>query len=174
MVSETTAAATGQVGVPRNDPMSMLPFCGYNMADYFAHWLQIGQRLTRPPGIFHVNWFRTDDDGKLLWPGFGQNVRVLQWIVDRARGAGRARDTVIGAVRTDDGIDLAGLGLSPRKVAQLLAVDAEAWWEEAKNHQAFFERFGARMPEALWRENRTLFQRVAEELDVTSAKSALP
>ena len=114
LVSETTAAATGAVGVPRNDPMAMIPFCGLNMADYFGHWLSMGTRLARPPRIFHVNWFRTSDEGKFLWPGFGENIRVLKWILERLDGKHNARTTPIGRVPTWDAMDLRGLDIGPR------------------------------------------------------------
>ena len=113
LVSETTAAATGAVGIPRNDPMAMLPFCGYNVGDYFAHWLSMGKRLVRPPRVFHVNWFRTGDDGKFLWPGFGENIRVLQWILERVDGAQGARSTPIGLVPTREAFNLEGLDVGP-------------------------------------------------------------
>jgi phosphoenolpyruvate carboxykinase (GTP) len=159
MVSETTAAATHQVGVPRNDPMAMLPFCGYNMGDYFGHWLDMGKRLRAPPRIFHVNWFRTDDDGKFLWPGFGDNVRVLQWMIDRVRGVGKAQATAIGNVPAPDAIDLSGLSLGDRRIERLLDVDPNAWMQEAQAHKAFLERFGDRMPTALWHEHEALVER---------------
>src|SRR5262245_22369998 len=119
--SETTAAATGQVGVVRRDPFAMLPFCGYNMADYFGHWLDIGSQLSDPPRIFRVNWFRRGSDGRFLWPGFGENLRVLQWILDRAEGRGEARETPIGWLPLASGLDLEGLGLSGRDTQELLA-----------------------------------------------------
>ena len=162
MVSETTAAATGAVGVPRNDPMAMLPFCGYNMADYFAHWLAVGAKLTSPPKIFHVNWFRTGTDGKFLWPGFGENVRVLSWMVDRIRGKAAAKKTAIGHIPTPDAIDLRGLDISPEKVPQLLDIDPKAWVEEAKLQKEFFAKFADRLPGALWKQHAALLERVAE------------
>ena len=112
--SETTAAATGKVGVLRRDPMAMLPFCGYNMADYWGHWLDVGRGLTRPPRIFRVNWFRTGEDGKFLWPGFGDNLRVLKWILERCDGGGAAVETPIGLVPTPDALDRNGLRLLSR------------------------------------------------------------
>ncbi|MFO0661874.1 MAG: phosphoenolpyruvate carboxykinase (GTP) [Polyangiaceae bacterium] len=132
MVSETTAAATGAVGVPRNDPMAMIPFCGYNMADYFGHWLDVGSKLTNPPKIFHVNWFRQGPDGKFLWPGFGDNVRVLKWMVERIRGAGEATTTVLGNVPTPEALDLSGLDISFERLNQLLDVDPNAWFDETE------------------------------------------
>src|SRR5262249_32353951 len=108
MISETTAAALGPAGVPRPDPLPMLPFCGCHMADYFAHWLDMGTAVHRPPKIFHVNWFRRDETGRYLWPGFGDNVRVLQWIFERARGEGALRPTIIGGVPEPGSLDLAG------------------------------------------------------------------
>ena len=106
---ETTAAATGAVGIVRRDPMAMLPFCGYNMADYFARWLSIGKRLKKPPLIFRVNWFRKDQDGKFLWPGYGENIRVLKWILERVRGTGKAAETALGYLPTPDAIEIDGL-----------------------------------------------------------------
>ncbi len=142
LVSETTAAATGAVGVPRNDPMAMIPFCGLNMADYFGHWLSMGTRLARPPRIFHVNWFRTSDEGKFLWPGFGENIRVLKWILERLDGKHNAKTTPIGRVPTWDAMDLRGLDIGPRHFEQLVAVDPKAWAEEAERGGKFFDKFG--------------------------------
>jgi phosphoenolpyruvate carboxykinase (GTP) len=149
MVSETTAAATGAVGVPRNDPMAMLPFCGINMGDYFAHWLSMGQRLPSPPRIFHVNWFRQDANGRYLWPGYGENIRVLKWILERVERRAEARTTAIGHVPTLDGIDTTDLDLPRDRLEQLLAIDHGAWLEEAARARAFFERFGEHLPTAL-------------------------
>ena len=149
MGSETTAAATGKVGVVRRDPMAMLPFCGYNMADYFGHWLEMGSRLARPPAIFHVNWFRTGAGGRFLWPGFGQNLRVLLWMIDRVKGRGEAVETPVGFVPTPSSLNLEGLGLSRGDVEALLSVDREEWAAEVPEIRGFFDRFGARMPAAL-------------------------
>jgi phosphoenolpyruvate carboxykinase (GTP) len=159
MVSETTAAATGAVGVPRNDPMAMLPFCGYNMADYFGHWLAMGKRLTNPPKVFHVNWFRQGTDGKYLWPGFGDNVRVLGWMVDRIRGKVAAKDSVVGRIPTPESINLKGLDFPAEKLPQLLEVDARTWTEEAERHREFLTKFGDRMPKPIWQELEALAQR---------------
>jgi phosphoenolpyruvate carboxykinase (GTP) len=149
MGSETTAAATGQVGVVRRDPMAMLPFCGYNMGDYFSHWLQVGAELKRPPAIFHVNWFRTGSDGRFLWPGFGQNIRVLLWMIDRVKGKVGATETPIGLVPTPGALDWDGLDLSPADRETLLHVDRNEWAAEVPEIRAFFERFGDRLPEDL-------------------------
>src|SRR5262249_37512762 len=130
MGSETTAAATGQVGVVRRDPMAMLPFCGYNMADYFQHWLDMRTFLARPPAIFHVTWFRTGADGRFLWPGFGQNLRVLLWMIDRVKGTGAAEETPIGLVPGEGGLDFDGLGLSRDEQQALLRVDRDEWEAE--------------------------------------------
>jgi phosphoenolpyruvate carboxykinase (GTP) len=146
MGSETTAAATGQVGVVRRDPMAMLPFCGYNMGDYFAHWLRMGRSLRRPPAIFHVNWFRTGSDGRFVWPGFGQNLRVLLWMIDRVKGKGGAEDTPIGLVPTPSALDWEGLGLSGAQRESLLRVDRGEWAAEVPEIRAFFDRFGNRLP----------------------------
>jgi phosphoenolpyruvate carboxykinase (GTP) len=149
MGSETTAAATGQVGVVRRDPMAMLPFCGYNMGDYFAHWLKVGAGLEHPPAIFHVNWFRTGHDGRFLWPGFGENLRVLLWMMERVKGKGRATETAVGMVPTPDALNLDGLGLGKAEVEELLRVDRDEWAAEVPEIRAFFDRFGDRLPRSL-------------------------
>jgi phosphoenolpyruvate carboxykinase (GTP) len=165
MGSETTAAATGQVGVVRRDPMAMLPFCGYNMADYFAHWLRMGRRLPKPPAIFHVNWFRTGADGRFLWPGFGQNLRVLLWMIDRVQGRGGALETPIGLVPGPSDLNLDGLDLPRGAVDELLRIDKEEWSAEVPEIRAFFDRFGDRLPPEL---NRTL-DTLAQKLGVTAS-----
>jgi phosphoenolpyruvate carboxykinase (GTP) len=162
MVSETTAAATGAVGVPRNDPMAMLPFCGYNMADYFGHWLKIGKAAPKAPKIFYVNWFRTGDDGKFLWPGFGDNVRALKWMVERIYGEADAAATVVGNVPTPAALDVDGLGMTPAQIEQLLAVDPAAWKQESESQSAFLSKFGDRMPKEIWREHEALVGRTRE------------
>ena len=149
MGSETTAAATGQVGVVRRDPMAMLPFCGYNMGDYFAHWLRMGQALERPPAIFHVNWFRTDERGRFLWPGFGENLRVLLWMIERVKGRGAAEETPIGLVPAESALDWDGLSLDAAARRTLLAVDRGEWAAEVPEIRTFFERFAERLPPAL-------------------------
>ena len=159
MVSETTAAATGAVGVARRDPMAMLPFCGYNMADYFRHWLEMGKRIPHPPKIFHVNWFRKSSDGKFLWPGYGENVRVLKWVVERAAGNAPAAETPIGFVPTPDALTLDGLSISPSTIEELLSVDPTDWTAELESRRKFFEKFGRRLPAELWREHEKLTQR---------------
>jgi phosphoenolpyruvate carboxykinase (GTP) len=151
MGSETTAAATGQVGVVRRDPMAMLPFCGYNMGDYFGHWLRVGVSLPRPPAIFHVNWFRKGEDGRFLWPGFGQNVRILIWMIDRVRARAAAAETPVGLVPTADALNLDGLDLTRGQVERLLKVDRDEWAAEVPQIRAFFDRFGDRLPGELAR-----------------------
>ena len=160
VASETTAAATGKTGVTRQDPMAMLPFCGYNMGDYFGHWLSMEKQIPNPPAIFRVNWFRKGSDGKFLWPGFGQNVRVLRWILDRVRGLAAARETEIGLVPTRAALDLEGLDISKEAMETLLEVDREIWAQEIPEQKVFFETFGARLPEAIWREHRELSRRL--------------
>ena len=160
MGSETTAAATGQVGVVRRDPMAMLPFCGYNMADYFRHWLRMGTRSDEAPPIFQVNWFRTDETGRFLWPGFGENLRVLRWILGRSRGEAPAVRTPIGYVPPADGIDRTGLDLPPGTMERLLAVDRDAWRAELEDQERFFRRFGARLPREMWDEHERLRRRL--------------
>ena len=163
--SETTAAATGRVGVLRRDPMAMWPFCGYNMADYFAHWLDVGAQLTSPPGVFRVNFFRTSrDDGRFLWPGFGENLRVLQWILDRCEGRGDAVDTPIGYVPTVAGIDRRGISVPDADMAILLRVDPAEWVEAVTGQDDFFHRFGDRIPQALQEEHARLGRRIEEAI----------
>jgi phosphoenolpyruvate carboxykinase (GTP) len=164
LVSETTAATMGATGIPRHDPMAMLPFCGYHMADYFAHWLTIGRKLARPPLVFHVNWFRRGPDGKYLWPGFGENARVLKWICERVRGEAEAERTIIGDVPTRASLDLDGLDLPGEQVGRLLAVDPRAWRDETDNQRAFLDTFGPRLPHALTREHEELVARIREAL----------
>ncbi len=161
MASETTAAAAGKVGVVRRDPMAMLPFCGYNMGDYWQHWLTMGEKLTNPPQIFHVNWFRVDDEGQFLWPGFGQNVRVLMWMLERINGGGKAVETPIGYIPTTDGLDLDGLDISQDTLEKLLAVNPAEWEREWDEQRPFFEKFGERLPKAIEQEHRALGQRVS-------------
>jgi phosphoenolpyruvate carboxykinase (GTP) len=161
MGSETTAAATGQVGVVRRDPMAMLPFCGYNMGDYFAHWLRMGRTLSRPPRIFHVNWFRTGHDGRFLWPGFGENLRVLMWMIERVKGMAAASETPIGLVPTADALNVDGLGLGRADVERLLSVDRDEWAAEVPDMRAFFDRFGDRLPAELSRALESLSRQVA-------------
>ncbi|UCH33876.1 MAG: phosphoenolpyruvate carboxykinase (GTP), partial [Armatimonadota bacterium] len=156
MASERTAAQFGKLGEVRRDPMAMLPFCGYHMGDYFEHWLNMGQRMTQPPRIFHVNWFRTDENGDLLWPGYGENLRVIEWILDRCRGEADARRTPIGYVPTPDALDLAGLEFSHEDMEKLLAVNCEDWYEETESVTGFFQQFGSRFPKALWEQHEAL------------------
>jgi len=153
MSSETTAAATGAVGRVRRDPFAMLPFCGYNMADYFAHWLEIGAKADpeKLPKIFYVNWFRKDAEGRWLWPGYGDNSRVLEWVFERASGRGGAVETPIGLVPAEDSIDLEGLAVSKEDMAALLHVDAEEWRAEVPEIRAHYAQFGDRLPDALRR-----------------------
>jgi phosphoenolpyruvate carboxykinase (GTP) len=152
--SETTAAATGQVGVVRRDPMAMLPFIGYNAGDYFAHWASIGKEASDPhlPKIFYVNWFRRDDDGSFLWPGFGENSRVLKWIVERVSGDAGARETPIGRVPEASDLDLSGLDIDPVQVSEALAVSPEEWEAELPLIEEWFRRIGDKVPAALWAE----------------------
>jgi phosphoenolpyruvate carboxykinase (GTP) len=160
MASETTAAATGKVGVVRRDPMAMRPFCGYNMADYFRHWLEMGNARPSFPKIFHVNWFRTNEQGKFLWPGFGENLRVLKWIHGRVHGTAAGKDSPIGVLPADGAIDLAGLDVSAAAMSELMSVDKEAWLAEADDMKSFLDEFGHRLPDALWREHRALKARL--------------
>jgi phosphoenolpyruvate carboxykinase (GTP) len=161
MSSEKTAAATGPTGVLRQDPMAMLPFCGYNMADYWQHWLEMGARPgARMPAVFHVNWFRKDAAGSFLWPGFGDNLRVLQWIVDRARGRGGAEETPIGFVPRESDLDWDGLDLPAETRRELLRIDRDEWRKELLDRQKFFRQFGERLPPEIQAEQERLRQRL--------------
>lgn len=156
MASETTAAATGAVGVVRRDPMAMRPFVGYNMADYFAHWIEMGKKITNKPKIFNVNWFRTDENGKFIWPGFGDNLRVLEWILARCENKVDAREVPIGYVPYAKDINIEGLSITEDTVEDLLSVDKETWKEEAKGIEEFYAQFGDRLPKELRAELETL------------------
>jgi phosphoenolpyruvate carboxykinase (GTP) len=159
MASETTAAATGDVGITRRDPMAMLPFCGYNMADYFGHWLKMGKRIPHPPKIFHVNWFRKDADGKFLWPGYGENVRVLKWILERVEGRGTAQETPIGYVPARNSLTLDGLTVSDDALNQLLRVTPADWENELEDSKQFLSKFGSRLPSEIREEHAKLSRR---------------
>lgn len=149
MGSETTAAAVGQVGVVRRDPMAMLPFCGYDMGEYFAHWLEIGKRLKNPPLIFQVNWFRKDENGDFIWPGFGENMHVLKWILDRADGKVSAKETPIGYVPEDDAIDAEAAGITKDQLRKAMAIDAEEWKREFELQEELFQKLARTMPKEL-------------------------
>ncbi|HET9215647.1 MAG TPA: phosphoenolpyruvate carboxykinase (GTP) [Terriglobia bacterium] len=170
--SETTAAATGKVGVLRRDPMAMLPFCGYNMGDYFGHWLEMGKTLKQPPRIFRVNWFRTNDQGKFVWPGFGDNLRVLQWVLDRCEGRGKATNTPIGLTPTIDAINREGLSISDNVMKGLLKVDPAEWVEAVAGQDDFLKSYGRRMPKAMWEEHEALARRIDDKLTATAAPIA--
>jgi phosphoenolpyruvate carboxykinase (GTP) len=159
MASETTAAALGDVGVVRRDPMAMLPFCGYNIGDYFAHWLAMGQRIAHPPKIFNVNWFQRDSRGQIVWPGFGENLRVLQWIVSRCREEVGALTSPIGYLPQPQDIDIAGLdGISRDTLAGLLQVDREVWMEEMREQGRFLAGLD-RLPEEIKAQYNDLVKR---------------
>lgn len=150
MASETTAAATGAVGVVRRDPMAMLPFCGYHMGDYFAHWLEMGKKIKNPPKIFNVNWFRTDKDGNFAWPGFGDNLRVLNWILDRCEGKADAVETPIGYVPKPEDIDIDGTDVTLDTMKDILSVDKKLWLEDAESVRGLYEKLGDKLPKELW------------------------
>ena len=150
MASETTAAAAGAVGVVRRDPMAMLPFCGYNMGDYFRHWLDMGEKLgDKAPKIFNVNWFRTDDEGNFIWPGFGDNMRVLNWIIDRCEGKADAEETAIGFVPKADDIDTTDLDIDRATLEGILKVDKDVWQKEAAEIEEHYKKFGDKLPQEL-------------------------
>ncbi|MDD8014645.1 MAG: phosphoenolpyruvate carboxykinase (GTP) [Acidobacteriota bacterium] len=144
--SETTAAAAGRIGELRRDPMSMLPFCGYNMGDYFRHWTNIGRLCSRPPRVYAVNWFRVDENGRFIWPGFGDNARVLKWIIDRVNGRAGARETPLGLVPELKDLHLEGLGIPKEKMEMLFEIDEAGWQSELQDIKKFLERFGPRLP----------------------------
>jgi phosphoenolpyruvate carboxykinase (GTP) len=163
VASEKTAAAAGRIGELRRDPMAMLPFCGYNMADYWGHWLDIGRRPgARLPKIFYVNWFRKDAEGGYLWPGFGENSRVLKWIFERCEGTADALDTPVGRVPPLEALDLRGLRLSETQRAELLRVDIDGWLQEIPLIRRYYDQFGKRIPERLLQEVREMEARLQE------------
>jgi len=147
--SETTAAAAGQVGILRRDPMAMLPFCGYNMGEYWGHWLHMQSKIPHPPKIFMVNWFRKDNHGKYIWPGFGENMRVLKWILDRSLGAVGGQETAMGWVPQEGYLDLSGLNLSPEQVDEACRVDLDEWRKELDSVDGWFKGIGSKLPRGL-------------------------
>jgi len=161
MGSETTAAASGKVGEVRRDPFAMLPFCGYHIGDYFQHWLEMGRAVAKPPRIFSVNWFRKGADGRIVWPGFGQNMRVLKWIFERCAGRAEAAETPLGFVPEYEHLDWSGLDFGPARFATAMAVDLDQWERELASHDALFERLGAKRPVTLLNERDRLAGRMA-------------
>jgi phosphoenolpyruvate carboxykinase (GTP) len=160
VASETTAAATGAVGVVRRDPMAMLPFCGYNMGDYFGHWLKMGTVVPRPPRIFHVNWFRQNAEGKFIWPGFGENMRVLRWIIERCKGQGAAVESPIGLLPAKGAINTDGINVDPAIMDELLAVSKDDWRAEATHIGEFFAKFGDHLPKEMDAQRQALIKRL--------------
>ncbi len=160
VASETTAAAVGEVGIVRRDPMAMKPFAGYNFGDYWDHWLNVGKKLKNPPQIFHVNWFRQDAAGKFLWPGFGDNLRVLSWIIDRCKGKAGARDTAIGYLPAPADLDTHELDIAPGAIEELLTVNADLWRDEMNGIGAYMQQFGPRLPKALQDEHAAAIERL--------------
>jgi phosphoenolpyruvate carboxykinase (GTP) len=162
--SETTAAALGQAGMLRRDPFAMLPFIGYNMADYFGHWISMAQKTDRTqlPKIYFVNWFRKSSDGKWLWPGYGDNARVLKWICERIEGTGKAVQTPIGNLPAANAIDISGLDIEPKDMQELLSVDVEGWKKEASSIAEYYAKFGSHLPKALQLELDNLIARLAK------------
>jgi len=162
MASETTAAAAGAVGVVRRDPMAMRPFVGYNMGDYFQHWLDMGHKIPNAPKIFHVNWFRTDDEGHFIWPGFGDNMRVLDWILQRCEDKVEARETAIGYVPYAKDINIEGLDISVDTIEDLLSVDKASWLEDVENIKSFYAQVGDRVPKTMYDELSALEERLSK------------
>lgn len=161
MASETTAAATGAVGVVRRDPMAMLPFCGYNMGEYFQHWLEMGKKIPNPPKIFNVNWFRVDEEGHFIWPGFGDNLRVLLWILARCNNEVDAVESPIGYLPKPEDIDLEGTEITQDVLKGLLSIDKEAWTQEVEDQKTHLERF-EKLPQELWEQYNALAARIAK------------
>ena len=160
--SETTAAITGKVGVVRRDPMAMLAFCGYHMGDYFAHWLKVGKSISRPPRIFRVNWFRKDANGKFIWPGFGENMRVLKWVVDRCSGRAQGADTLLGVIPRFEDLSWTGMERFDRpRYEEITRVDEKLWGEELKSHDELFHKLEGHIPAALEARRGTMHQRLA-------------
>ena len=162
MASETTAAAAGAVGVVRRDPMAMRPFVGYDMGDYWAHWLKMGTLAANAPKIFHVNWFRTDDEGHFIWPGFGDNMRVLMWILARCEGKVDANETAIGYVPKPEDINVEGLDIDNATLTELLSVDKELWLEDCTAIREFYKQVGERVPAEFYTELEALEARLSK------------
>ena len=160
LASETTAAATGAVGVVRRDPMAMLPFCGYNMGDYWGHWLSMAKRATNPPKIFRVNWFQRNDQGKFIWPGFGENLRVLRWVIERSKGDGAADETAIGFVPKAAALNGGTLKVSKSDLEQLIAIDRDGWKSNLKSQADYFNTFGDHLPAGIKEEHKALANRL--------------
>jgi len=161
MGSETTAAAAGSVGQVRRDPMAMLPFCGYNMGDYFRHWIAMRKHIKHPPRIFHVNWFRKDEQGQIIWPGYGENMRVLKWIVDRCRGRADADETQLGWVPGPKCFDIRGLkGFSEEKLTKLQTINHDDWRREILRHDELFMRLYTHLPKELIFQRELLVSRL--------------
>jgi phosphoenolpyruvate carboxykinase (GTP) len=174
VVSEQTAAAEGKVGVLRRDPMAMLPFCGYNMADYWSHWLSLAEHEGADlPRVYYVNWFRKDAEGRFMWPGFGDNARVLSWIFARCDGTAEAVDTPIGRLPAEGALDTTGLDISPNTLDTLLSVDADGWREEARSVLEYYQRYGTRMPRALIAEAEALRTRLARPAAALKAAGSI-
>ena len=160
MASELTAAQVGKVGQVRRDPMAMIPFCGYNMADYFRHWLSMGTRMAKAPRIFAVNWFRMDAQGKFMWPGFGENLRILEWVLDRCENKVGAVQTPIGFVPNVYDLDMTGLSMGQEELSKLFEIRAEEWLEELRGIKQFFQTFNKDLPSELWDEYESLSRRL--------------
>lgn len=160
MSSERTAAQVGKLGEIRRDPMAMFPFCGYNMGEYFRHWLDVGKRMAKPPKIFHVNWFRMDENGKFLWPGFRENLRVLEWIIDRCDNKVDAIRTPIGYIPELKDLDMTGLNIAQKSLERLFEIDSREWLKEAEDIKVFFKQFKNDLPLELWQEYENLLNRL--------------
>jgi phosphoenolpyruvate carboxykinase (GTP) len=156
MASERTAAQYGKQGEVRRNPMAMLPFCGYNMGEYFGHWLRMGTKAKQPPKVFHVNWFKQDDNGKFMWPEYGENLRVIKWIVDRCFDRVPAVETPIGYVPKIDGVDLSGLDVSRDVMEKLLSIGKGEWLADLESQKDFFGQYGDRLPAEIWSEADSL------------------
>jgi len=162
MASEVTAAQVGNLGAVRRDPMAMLPFCGYHMGRYFKHWLEMGKKMSNPPRIFHVNWFRTDENDKFLWPGFGENLRILEWILERCNNKVKAQETPLGYIPYPFDIDMTGLEIPEQTWNKLFEINIEEWQQELKEIKNFFKKFKKEFPEELWQEYAALKERLKQ------------
>jgi phosphoenolpyruvate carboxykinase (GTP) len=163
MGSETTAAAVGQVGIVRRDPMAMLPFCGYNVGDYFTHWLGMQTRIKNAPKIFMVNWFR-QKDGRFVWPGFGDNMRVLKWVIDRVEGRVAAQETLVGYVPREGDLDTQSLDATPSDLAAAMNVDLKEWQKELESQAEWFDKIGPTLPKTLKLQREMLLERIGQAL----------